>query len=93
MILLSVKVFFSLLQNSDAITSGNLNENDDPTPTQLLATPYDCSQRKDLRQFKLTRVQNCTQTPYDFEYTRIYAFVFLHTKAKRIKLFLHSATI
>ena len=66
---------------------------DDPTITQLLATHYDCSKQYNLRQFSLTRVQKCTQTDSEIEYTRTYALVVNRPKAKKLKIFRRSATI
>ena len=91
--LLSITFQFSLLQNADAIISVLLIQPDDPTFTQLLATHYDCSKQYNLRQFSSTRVQKCTQTDSEIEYTRTYASVVNRPKAKKLKIFRRSATI
>ena len=62
MSLFSVKVIlllcedlnFSLLQITDAITSENLIQLDDPQIIQLLATQYDCPKQYNVRHFSLT---------------------------------------
>ena len=101
MILFFVKstVFFSVVlifcrpQTAHAITSENLFQLADSRITQLLATHCDCSKQNSPRQFSWTRVQRLTQVPSEIKYTRGFAAVFVHAKAKRIKTFCRYATI
>ena len=46
-----------------------------------------------MRQFSLTRVQECTQPPFENEYTRIIASLFFRAQAKGNKALRWSATV
>ena len=60
-----------LLKNIHSITSDNFVSPDDPRITKLLASHYDCSKQYNLRQFSLTRVQECNQAPSEIEHSRV----------------------
>ena len=47
----------------------------------FLVSHYDCSKQHNLQQFRLTRVQPCSQAPYSFESTRAIVNVFVRAKA------------
>ena len=83
MILFSVILNFSLLEVASAISTENSIQSDDHRITQLPAPQYDCSKQYNLRQFTLIRIQNCTQSPSDFDYTRAFVSVFIRSNAKR----------
>ena len=82
-----------MLQAVTTNTSEKLIHLEDRRITDFLATSYDCSKQYNLRQFNLTRVQNCTQVLSETEYTKTLASVFIKSKAKRIKASRCSATI
>ena len=82
MFLPSVIFIFSSVLIAHAITPENLIQSDDLGVTQILATHYDCSKQYNLRQFRLTQVQKCTQASTKIECTRTLA-VFFRAKAKK----------
>ena len=86
MILVSVILHFSSLQIADALTSGHLDQTDDPGSTQFLANHYDYYKQYNMRQFNLTTVQKCTQASSAIEFTRTFPSVFVRAKAKRSKI-------
>ena len=57
----------------------------DPNILDLLVSHYDCSKQLNLRQFSLTRVQPCAQTPSAFESTLAIVNVCVRAKAKRLR--------
>ena len=76
-----------LLKSIHSITSDNFVSPDDLRITKLLASHYDCSKQYNLRQFSLTRVQECNQAPSEIEHSRVLVSVYIKAKAKRIKAF------
>ena len=92
-ILFSVILFSSLMKLADAILTEKLIQLDDPRVNKLLATHSDCSKPYKPKQFSLTRSQNCTQAPFEIEYTRRFASVFIRARAKRRTTFRSSATV
>ena len=78
---------------ADAIFSKNLIQIGDHRITQLLAIHCDCSEQYNMKQFSLTRLQKCTQSPFEIEYTRTFASVFIGAKSKRNKKFCCSVTL
>ena len=77
---------------ADAIFSKNLIQIGDHRITQLLAIHCDCSEQYNMKQFSLTRLQKCTQSPFEIEYTRTFASVFIGAKSKSF-LGSHNQTI
>ena len=73
------QITFSTASSSDHVDSN------DPHISDLLVSQYECSKQHNLRQFSLTRVQPCSQTPSSFESTRNIVNVFVRAKAKRPK--------
>ena len=82
---------FCSLQIAVAITSENLITPGDPWITQLPGLRFVCSKEYNLRQFRLTQLQNCTQAPSEIALIRKLAFVFIRAKKKRVQAFRCSA--
>ena len=83
---MKLKIFYSvlimilyLLNLIETIDPDNYVPPDDPRITKLLASHYDCSKQYNLRQFSLTRVQECTQAPSEIEHTRVLASVYVES--------------
>ena len=74
-------------------SSPDLIDDTDPNISQLLVSHYDCTHQNNLRQFSLTRVQQCSQAPSALEYTRVIASVYVRAKAKRLKAWICEAKI
>ena len=72
---------------AEAFLSKNLIQFDDHRVTQLLAIHFDCSEQHNMKQFSLTRLQNCTQSPIEIEYTRTLLLFLLELQRKEIKTF------
>ena len=71
--------------SSPVPTNNDIVADTDPNISQLLVSHYDCSKQHNLRQFSLTRVEQCSQAPSSLEYTRVIASVYVRAKAKRLK--------
>ena len=68
--LFSLKRIFYSPQTASTITPEELVHTDDPSSTQIVDTPYDCSKHYNLWQISLVQKQKWTQTPSDFQWTR-----------------------
>ena len=74
-------LFFSLLRKYFTLlilsldSSSVIVEPNDLHISDLLVSHYDCSEKHNVRQLSLTRVQPCTQAPFAHESTRAIADV------------------
>ena len=65
----------------------NYLPSDDPNITNLMVSHYDCAKQRNLRQFNLLNVKQCTEAPSDIKHASVKARVYVRAKAKRIKAF------
>ena len=76
--------YFTLL-NLSLDSPTDVVKPNDPHPSDLLVSHYDCTKQPNLRQFSSIRVQPCAQASSTFEGTRAMAIVYVRAKAKRLK--------